>query len=78
MRAIVTTVIAANVLNVVLDWALVFGELGAPTLGAVGAGLATTLARWFMVGMLLRWPGRISRRGCGSASSRSSGRRSSA
>ena len=29
MRAIVTTVIAANVLNGVLAWALVFGELGA-------------------------------------------------
>ncbi len=46
-------VIASNVLNAVLAWALIFGELGAPRLGALGAGLATTVVRWGMVAMLL-------------------------
>ena len=53
MRPIVITVTVCNVLNAVLAWALVFGELGAPRLGALGAGLATTIVRWSMVALLL-------------------------
>ena len=53
MRPIVTAVVVCNVLNAVLAWALVFGKLGAPPLGALGAGLATTIVRWSMVGLLL-------------------------
>ncbi|MEM7144150.1 MAG: MATE family efflux transporter [Verrucomicrobiota bacterium] len=33
------------VLNVLLNWALIFGNLGAPAMGLEGAGLATLLAR---------------------------------
>jgi MATE family multidrug resistance protein len=53
MRPIVITIVAANVLNAILAWALVFGELGAPRMEGVGAGLATTIARWWMAVMLL-------------------------
>ncbi|HKQ56372.1 MAG TPA: MATE family efflux transporter [Candidatus Eisenbacteria bacterium] len=53
MRPIVITVIVANVLNALLAWAFVFGELGAPALGAMGAGLATTIARWGMALLLV-------------------------
>ena len=53
MRPIVTTVLVCNVLNAVLAWALVFGKLGAPPLGALGAGLATMIVRWSMVALLL-------------------------
>ena len=38
MRAIVLAILGANALNAALGWALVFGRLGSPTLGAVGAG----------------------------------------
>lgn len=37
--------IGTNVLNVVFNWVFIHGNLGAPALGAEGAGLATFLAR---------------------------------
>ena len=41
-------IIGANVLNVVLNWFLVFGHGGLPALGAEGAAIATTIVRWCM------------------------------
>ncbi|MBM3572499.1 MAG: MATE family efflux transporter [Alphaproteobacteria bacterium] len=37
-----------NIVNAGLAWALVHGQLGAPTLGALGAVTATTVTRWSM------------------------------
>jgi len=58
MRAIVLTIIAANLLNVLLNWTLVFGHLGAPALGVAGSSIATTTSRWAMALVLLTlsWP----------------------
>ncbi len=36
----------ANVVNVVLDYGLIFGKLGLPEWGVAGAGLATAIAQW--------------------------------
>lgn len=47
-RPVLVAVSAANVLNVILDYVLIFGLFGLPALGAVGAGLATSLAWIFM------------------------------
>lgn len=44
---------AAVVINIVADYALIYGHFGMPNLGAVGAGWATAIVRWFMLGMLL-------------------------
>jgi len=57
MRPIVVNIVIANVVNAVLAWALVYGELGAPRLEAMGAGIATTIARWLMALLLptLAW-----------------------
>lgn len=50
---IVWTVVLANVANVGFNWVLVYGNLGMPALGAVGAGWASSLSRGFMaVGVL--------------------------
>ena len=58
MQPIVLTIIASNLVNAGLDWALVFGHLGFPAGGAEGAAWATTISRWFMaLGMLATgWP----------------------
>ena len=45
MRAALWVILAANVFNVLFNWMFIFGHLGAPALGVVGAGIATTLTR---------------------------------
>jgi MATE family multidrug resistance protein len=46
--------IAANLVNVVLNYVLVWGAFGLPALGAVGSAWATTGVRWLMaLGLLL-------------------------
>ncbi len=50
---IVMTVLLANIVNVVLNWMLIYGNLGMPTLGAVGSGWASSISRWFMAIALL-------------------------
>jgi MATE family multidrug resistance protein len=46
--------VAANVVNVVLNWTFIHGNLGAPALGAVGSGVATSIGQVLMpLGMLL-------------------------
>jgi len=40
--------LAANVLNVLLNWLLVFGTAGLPAMGAVGSAWATTAVRIFL------------------------------
>ncbi len=58
IRPLLWTVAAANVVNVVFNWILIYGNMGAPELGAVGSGWATSLSRWFMMLMLIlvAWP----------------------
>jgi multidrug resistance protein, MATE family len=49
--------ISGTCVNLVLDYALVFGEFGLPEMGIAGAALATTISNWFNVvvfGVLLR------------------------
>src|SRR5688572_6009414 len=53
VRAILLVVVVANVVNAALNWVLIYGNLGAPALGAVGSAWATSIARWFMLLALL-------------------------
>jgi MATE family multidrug resistance protein len=58
---IVVTIVLANMANVFFNWVLIYGKLGAPPLGAVGAGWASTLSRVLMVlgtlALAWRWLG---------------------
>ena len=41
-------IIGANLLNVALNWLLIFGHGGFPALGAEGAAIASSIVRWCM------------------------------
>jgi MATE family multidrug resistance protein len=58
VRPVLLTMLAANLLNAGLNYLLIFGKLGLPALGVAGSAWATTLSRWFMVGVLawVAWP----------------------
>ncbi len=53
LAPIVISMTAANLLNLGLAWALIFGHGGLPALGAAGAALATSASRWMLVAGLL-------------------------
>ncbi len=46
MQPAMWCILGANLVNIVANWALVFGHLGFPALGVRGAGLATSLTQW--------------------------------
>ena len=66
-RAVMVVSLLANVVNALLDWALIYGKLGAPALGTYGAGLATGLCICAMVAHAA-WV--IHRRGSGYAATK--------
>ncbi len=52
-KSIVVAIVAANVVNAVLNWVLIFGHYGFPAMGVEGSAWATTAARWFLAILLL-------------------------
>jgi multidrug resistance protein, MATE family len=53
-------IVLANLLNIFLDYAFIFGKAGLPALGSDGCAIASTLGRFFMaIGLagVLFWPG---------------------
>lgn len=57
LAPILTAIVVANAGNVLFNWMFVYGNLGAPALGAVGTGWASSLSRTVMgLGLLaLTW-----------------------
>ncbi len=53
VRPMLYVVILANLLNVFLNYGLIFGRLGFPEMGLTGAGIATAFTRLFMLVVLI-------------------------
>lgn len=47
--------LVAVALKAFLNWVLIFGNLGAPAMGAAGAGLASSIVYWISLAMALWW-----------------------
>ncbi len=55
VRQTVVVTIVANLVNAAGAWSLIYGHLGAPRLGVLGAGIATNLTRIASAVTLLLW-----------------------
>lgn len=53
VRPVMAALAAANVLNLIVNWILIHGRLGAPAMGVRGSAWATVAARAAMAGILL-------------------------
>ena len=53
VRPVMVALFAANIVNVIVNWLLIYGNLGAPAMGVAGAAWATVLSRVAMAGFLL-------------------------
>jgi MATE family multidrug resistance protein len=53
VKPIMVVLVSANLVNALVNWMLIFGNLGAPALGVVGAGWATFISRSYMAAGLL-------------------------
>jgi multidrug resistance protein, MATE family len=49
VRPVVFTLVSANLVNLLGNWALVYGHLGMPKLGVAGSGWSTCVSRIYMV-----------------------------
>jgi multidrug resistance protein, MATE family len=52
-RPVMFALVTANIVNLVGNWALVYGHLGLPRMGTVGSGWSTCIARTYMMTVLL-------------------------
>src|SRR5687768_10600613 len=52
VRPVTVALVGANVMNVIVNWILIYGNLGAPALGVDGAAWATVLSRVVMAATL--------------------------
>src|ERR1051325_1598008 len=53
VNPIMFALISANLINILGDWALIYGHLGFPAMGIVGSGWSTCFARIYLVAVLL-------------------------
>ena len=54
-KPVMVIAVLGLLLNVFVNWLLVYGNWGMPKLGAVGCAVGTALGMWLMLGALLAW-----------------------
>ena len=54
-KPVMLIAVAAFLLNVFINWLLIFGNWGMPKMGGVGCAVATALSMWLMLGAMLAW-----------------------
>jgi multidrug resistance protein, MATE family len=55
VRPVAFALVTANIINAVFNWILIYGKWGAPTMGTVGSGWSTAIARLYMAGVLIAY-----------------------
>jgi MATE family multidrug resistance protein len=53
VRPVAFALVTANLINLLFNWVLIYGKLGAPAMGVVGSGWSTALARLYMALILV-------------------------
>ncbi|MGH9683363.1 MAG: MATE family efflux transporter [Candidatus Acidiferrales bacterium] len=53
VKPVVFALVSANLVNIVGNWALIYGHLGLPAMGTVGSGWSTCISRTYMMAVLL-------------------------
>ncbi len=53
VRPVMIALVSANLVNVIVNWVLIYGKFGAPAMGVRGSAWATVLARVMMAGYLV-------------------------
>lgn len=54
-KPVMVIAVCGLLFNIVVNWLLVFGNLGMPKLGAVGCAVATATGMWLMLGAMVVW-----------------------
>lgn len=52
VRPLMFALVTANLVNIVVNWVLIFGHFGLPALGVAGSAWATVIARVYMMGVM--------------------------
>ncbi|MFT5643377.1 MAG: MATE family multidrug resistance protein [Janthinobacterium sp.] len=54
-KPVMVIAVAALLINVFVNWLLIFGNWGMPQMGGTGCAVATALSMWLMLGAMLAW-----------------------
>lgn len=54
-KPVMVIAVGGLLFNIALNWVLVFGNLGAPQLGAVGCAISTAIGVWLMLFAMIGW-----------------------
>ncbi len=54
-KPVMVIAVGGLLFNIIVNWLLIFGNLGLPRMGAVGCAVATAAGMWLMLGAMIGW-----------------------